>query len=45
MSDTIRVGVYARLAEDIRSGRPRTVPDFEDAVLTHRLLDAIRSSG
>jgi predicted dehydrogenase len=37
--------LYARLAEDIRSGRPRTVPDFEDAVLTHRLLDAIRSSG
>jgi predicted dehydrogenase len=36
--------LYARLADDIDSGRPGNVPDFDDAVHTHRLLDAIRSS-
>lgn len=33
--------LYAALAEDIRSGA-RTVPDFDEAVRLHRLLDAVR---
>ena len=32
---------YARLADDLRTGS-RTVPDFTDAIGTHRLLDALR---
>ena len=41
--------LYAALSDDIRHGGPgdsgpASVPDFGDAVRTHRLLDAIRSS-
>jgi predicted dehydrogenase len=36
--------LYSRLADDIHSGGPGNVPDFNDAVHAHRLLDAIRSS-
>jgi predicted dehydrogenase len=36
--------LYSRLAADIHSGGPSDVPDFDDAVHAHRLLDAIRSS-
>ncbi|MGC5167607.1 Gfo/Idh/MocA family protein [Luteimicrobium sp. DT211] len=33
--------LYARLADDLRTGS-RTVPDFDDGVALHRLLDEIR---
>lgn len=36
--------LYSRLADDIHSGGTGNVPDFNDAVHTHRLLDAIRST-
>ena len=36
--------LYSRLAGDIHSGGTSNVPDFDDAVHAHRLLDAIRSS-
>jgi hypothetical protein len=35
--------LYSYLADDIRSGAPGNVPDFDDAVHAHMLLDAIRS--
>lgn len=35
--------VYARMAEDLRSGT-RTAPDFQDAVELHRLLAALETS-
>lgn len=36
--------LYSRLADDIHSSRPSNVPDFDEAVHAHRLLDAIRTS-
>ncbi|MFC8731896.1 Gfo/Idh/MocA family oxidoreductase [Luteimicrobium sp. NPDC057192] len=34
---------YARLADDLRTGA-RTVPDFDDGLALHRLLDVVRSA-
>ncbi|WP_263298379.1 hypothetical protein [Rhodobacter sp. TJ_12] len=36
-------GIYARLAQDIRTGA-RTAPRFADAVALHELLDRIEAS-